>query len=349
LQVGFAGIGLAAVQLLPAVDHVGDSVRSIPFSLEAVGTWSMPLARPLELVFPHVFGIASSSLNSFWGWASYPSKLHPFTLSIYLGLTTICFCCALAWKRPRHLYLGAAVVGISYLLAVGSHTPLLALLHRGGLAKSLRYPEKFFFVGLFLLIVTAAVGFDCCWRGDRQALRAVVALSLASSLIATVMMFVGGVSSYPDQFAVFWSLPPGYPFDGMADIARGVWAEGVVRGFILAGICFAWLSRTRYRGIAAALVLLFTIIDLIPGTRYVTPRMVRHYFTPPPIVDKIGADKSNYRIFNEAAWHREDPTFQPYFMGVGVRYWVFRTLRSHPPASYGGLYCRDAGGACRRR
>src|SRR5207244_5831714 len=43
-------ITLAAVQIVPAIDHVRHSSRSRPIPLEAVAAWSMPWAKLLELV-----------------------------------------------------------------------------------------------------------------------------------------------------------------------------------------------------------------------------------------------------------------------------------------------------------
>src|SRR5260370_17058511 len=61
--------------------------------------------------------------------------------------------------RVRGARVTALIALLSYLLAIGGHTPLFALLYRLGI-RSLRYPEKFAAMGVVALIVFAATVSD---------------------------------------------------------------------------------------------------------------------------------------------------------------------------------------------
>ncbi|HEU4521357.1 MAG TPA: hypothetical protein VFT12_05095, partial [Thermoanaerobaculia bacterium] len=112
---------MGAVQMLAAIDHVGDSARSRPFEFSLVKAWSMPWAKFAELVYPNILGhISIDRVMWYWAGGVYPGMGSPFLFSIYAGLAVITLTVAGIFSRPRQgrfvLILGA----FSALIALGS-------------------------------------------------------------------------------------------------------------------------------------------------------------------------------------------------------------------------------------
>ena len=164
--ISLAAMAIAAATILPAIDHARDSVRADGFTFDVVTTWSMPPARLAELV-----------------WPQEKSRL-PFFLSIYPGLLVT----VLALVGLLNVGTGfspsggglkavtALVFVVSFLLALGHHTPLWQWLYDTGLARSIRYPEKFILMGVFALTVFAIRVLDGVKHRAWLALAAVVVL-----------------------------------------------------------------------------------------------------------------------------------------------------------------------------
>lgn len=134
-----------AATMLPAIDHARDSVRARGFEFDVVTAWSTPPARVAELAWP----------NAIDAGARYERRT-PFFISIYPGLLITILVLAGFVTRTRGAALTAAILGISWLLALGHHTPLWQWLYDAGLARSVRYPEKFLLPAAFAMVVFAA-------------------------------------------------------------------------------------------------------------------------------------------------------------------------------------------------
>lgn len=168
--------GIAAVQLIPTIDHVRDSARSRGLTYANVVDWSMPPERPLELIAPNAFGKIDAE-HPIWDAKRFAPRKIPYLLSIYCGLAVIALAAAGFVLRARGAAMVGAIALVSYLFAIGGHTPLFRFLYAIGV-RSVRYPEKFIASGLVALVVFAAVVFDRLdLRGARVA--AVVALVIA--------------------------------------------------------------------------------------------------------------------------------------------------------------------------
>ena len=151
-------LGIASVQLAPALDLKHDSGRAHSLSYEDATAWRMPAVRPAELFDPHVFGRITDDGREFRGASSYRPPRLPLIFSIYCGLLVPLL--AIAGVVLRVAKWTWPLIALSYLLAIGSNGPLIPLLYRIGIYRSIRYPEKFVLFGLFALIVLAAATLD---------------------------------------------------------------------------------------------------------------------------------------------------------------------------------------------
>jgi hypothetical protein len=167
--ISVAAFAVGAVQMIPTLDHASDSVRARGFAFGDLTNWSMPPVRVGELFHPNLLGYQELEGNRLY-WASqlYPDRRTPFLYSIYPGLLVSVLAMAGLFARIRGW---AAVVGIgafSVIVALGSHTPLWRWLYDIGVARSLRYPEKFILLAVFVVIVFGARSLHELLTGNAQ-------------------------------------------------------------------------------------------------------------------------------------------------------------------------------------
>jgi hypothetical protein len=137
-----AAILIAAVQLLPAIDFVRDTVRSRAFDFRVVANWSTPPVRLVELILPGVLRHVAAANGSAFITTIYAFRNDAYLTEIYAGLLIVLLAVAgvLAGVRGRWLFLGTAAASI--ILAMGDHTPLLRVLYDTGILSSFRFPES---------------------------------------------------------------------------------------------------------------------------------------------------------------------------------------------------------------
>jgi hypothetical protein len=317
-----SGLLVAAVQILPAIDHVHDSARSRPLDFAVVSAWSFPGVRLAELVYPNLLGhISIHGVTSYWGGSLYPMMGSPFLYSIYCGLLLVAVAIGGVFVRPRGGRFVLCVVIFSVLIAMGGHTPLFRFLYDHGIFTTIRYSEKFLLLGLFVLIVFGAQMFDRLLDGDRQVRDGAIGFALATSVIAVVVAGLSFTHFYQSVFTKIWGYQTGALISQTVGIVRADWIAGAARGVLLTALlAFAFISKRRVWMILATF---FLIADLGPVANEINPRMPRRFFDPPPITGQFPPNRSDYRIFHEADWQGNDAIVRNSSTGQ-ANYWVVR-------------------------
>jgi hypothetical protein len=166
---------IAAVQLVPAVDHARDSIRSRGFIYKTVADFSLPPARAIEFIAPFAIRPANSPGQQ---------RTHYF-LTLYCGLAALILFVAGIATRQRRWLMVTVIALISYLLALGDATPLLHVLYACGI-RFIRYPEKFIAIGIVTMIGFATVAAHRLLEGDTKLRRAVIIGGIAATVIALI-------------------------------------------------------------------------------------------------------------------------------------------------------------------
>lgn len=169
-----SGIAVASVQLVPSVDHAADSVRRAGFTYELVTTWSTPVARAKEVLFP---GSLRETVKELYGGR--PAFISDLSLGVAAAIFLIA--ALFTWTRRTPLLAGGIVA--AWIVALGDATPLWRMLYRLGL-RSIRYPEKFLLTAFVLMAVLATLFVDRLLREDAKARRAAIVCGIAWSLLA---------------------------------------------------------------------------------------------------------------------------------------------------------------------
>lgn len=310
------GVAVAAIQFLPAVDHAGDSVRATGFPFSTVAIWSFPPVRILEMVFPNLLGTMEEHLSLYWGRQLYPDSSGPFLYSVYLSLVIVGLALAGAFNRVAGRGFAALVAFSAFVLAAGSHTPVLAVLYRMELLPSIRYPEKFMLSASFAIMAYGVIVLDRVIQGDSMLARRTAWICGGAGAIALIVFVCCLHPGYPAWFPEIW----GAKATASASVARTQWLVAAVRGSAIAGVMLLLAANTGRKPLA--LLLLILLADLAPLGNQINPRIPRSYFDEkPPLARQLDLEGS--RLAHVASMQTKAPEMPAYFQGSNA-YWVIR-------------------------
>ena len=339
--VVLCGAAAGAVQLLPAIDHAGDSVRSLAFHFRMVSDWSMPPQRLAELFYPNVLGYPFVDHEPrYWGRHLYGARSSPFLYSIYPGLLAASLAAAGLFVRQRGRGLVLLLLGGSVLLALGRHTPLLLVLYDLGVMQSLRYPEKFILAGCFTIVVFAAQVLDRLLAGDEAVRRTATRIAGLVAALAALAAAASFTAAYAGAFARFWDVSTA-ELPSRVLLSRAGWFTAAVRGSAVVALLF-FLPRLR-RPLWLATAAAFLLADLVPVASGVNPRLPSSFFTarPPAAAGAAEALGGRARLFHEAQWG-QDAAMMAILSSGGAAYWQLHDgLFATVPARYGIAMAMD--------
>jgi hypothetical protein len=333
--LSLAALLAAAVQVLPAIDHLRDSSRGRGMTWDAVRQWSTPPLRLAELIQPHPLGhIDPNGIRFYWGSQLYPGAFSPLFFSIYAGLAVAVLALAGVAARVRGWTLFVAMAAVSAILAAGDHTPLLRLLYDGGLAL-LRFPEKFLLIGVFACAVFSARVLQQLLDGDVRTRKAALLVAIAVTALAFFAAAATVTAPYASWFRSTFH-PAEQAFGAMLALARTDWLLTAMRGLVL--VILIRNAATPRRTVWLALFGAFVLFDLVSQVPALTPRIDRAYFTSaPPAVQRLAPQRDEFRIFHLANWGADSSRGKLYRDGRDVRYWVVRNGLSTQIAQTYGL------------
>ncbi|HSP33590.1 MAG TPA: YfhO family protein, partial [Thermoanaerobaculia bacterium] len=310
-----AALLIASVQIIPAADHLRDSVRSHPFSFALVSSWSTPPLRAAEVFVADALGPASHHAAFFWGTALY-NWVDPFYLSIYPGLLVAALALAAIALRRRGWIFVLAALAVGFLLAFGSHTPILKLLYDARLFSSFRYPEKFLILAIVPLTIFAAFAFDSI---DARLARIAAAIAVATGAVCALLAIASLAPSYVPAFARFWHIEVHPLRNQMAALSFASWAGGVARALAIAALL---LVRTRMSAETwSRLAIVVLLIDLGIERPRVAETVPHEFFSQRP--QSIPPLRNDVRLFHQPDWYGAAPIARAYFDRPEM-YWVIR-------------------------
>jgi hypothetical protein len=319
-----AAIAVGAAQMIPAIDHVGESARSRTFDYSLVSAWSLPWAKLAEVIYPNFLGhISIKQVMWYWGGGLYPGMGSPFLFNIYSGLLVTALAIGAIFVRPRGGRFVLILCLFSLLIALGGNTPVLRWLYDLGVATSIRYPEKFILIALFAIIVFASQLLDRLLDGDDAVRDAALGFIAATTIVAVALAIFAFTPWYSQIFIKVWGLKGPKAAQRMVEISREGWIIAAVRG----GVLFAliWSVRLLKRKIWLALMFAFVLADLLPVVHQINPRMPSRFFLEEPLASRrLPRDRQNWRIFHEADWYGQEDMAKKYFSTGDAVYWIVR-------------------------
>ncbi|MEA2162050.1 MAG: hypothetical protein QOK37_177 [Thermoanaerobaculia bacterium] len=317
LVIGIAALLVAAVQIAPAVDHVHDSIRSKGIPYVTVAEFAMPPGRPVEILIPHWYGRYSALELTYWGGDAFPRR-NPYLPSLYNGIAVAILAIAGFLLRARGSIVVVSLSLLSYVVAIGDRTPLLRALYDAGIARGLRYPEKFAAMGIVALTVFAAAIADRLLSGDDRTRRAAIIASAIVAGACAIPLLWSLMPGFTQSFVAFWHLVPReIP---LASLARTNWLVGLAVPVVLL-LLIVLLPRLDHRRwmLIAFTVVLFDLAFTLDG---LVARMPASYLTPPDVVKLFDRDRDHYNVLHRGEWQASGP--QPQMLRRLLGPWVIR-------------------------
>lgn len=315
-----AGLCVAAIQVVPLIDHVSDSARSRGLDAKMLSWWSLAPARAVELFAPNLLGFDAFESSRWWGRSWYPDEGAPFILSFYAGALVPILLISGLLRRPRRWFwwlVGGAA--FFWLLAAGARGPAAALSALPPFTM-LRYPERLGIAALFLATIAAAAALDLVTRDERARITAarVSAVVLVCSLATFGVMHL---ASWPATLdAIF---PQHRPMAAEAPwLLRAAIVGLAARAAIALAICSLFTAGWKRSAIAATLV--FTACDLSLQSLELCPRKPASFAAAPAIVETMTPHLESGRLFHMAEWSTASPSGRRHFADPETRIWMVR-------------------------
>ncbi len=222
------GVGIAAVQALPAAAELARSARGAGLAPEHGALfWSVRPARLLTLLEPRLAGDPAAGLD--WG-ARASDASGPYFDDLALGVLPLVFAAA-AWatRRGRAALLLAAAAAV---LSFGRFLPGYALVGRA--VPFVRYPEKWWVLATFALAAAAALGLDAILFGEGETKERARRILLrtawgTAALCGALLAMAVGAEDFLRR--VLWAVGLG------AGDAPAAAVAGLVRGPLLMATC----------------------------------------------------------------------------------------------------------------
>lgn len=316
--IGVAGAIAGAAQLVPAIDFVRDTVRGRGFTLEMVSFWSLPPARLLELIQPHFIGHTPMNGNEYWGQALYThAEGYPFLANLYCGALVLVLALALVTVKTRGRMGFVAIGAGGVVLALGDFTPLLSLGYRLGIARSVRFPERFVVITAFVLAAAFAIALERL-ASDARLRRSALAIAAVLSTAAFAIFLLGSTAAYARLFGDLFEL--GAPaIESFAARSQIDWLVAAIMFAIAALLVQQFEQRPRF---ARAFAVVFVLTELAVASRSIAPRVDRRFFDAPPVAGSLSPSRG--RIFFQPEWHESSPTARAYFSDRATTYALLR-------------------------
>lgn len=292
-----AGIGLAAVQLLPFSEFVSYSHRLGGLGFEQRTQHSLHPLELLQLLIPYAFG--STVPQTRWFGQMWLDTLY---LGVFPCIFALVF---IAYTRDRLKYFLLSLAGLGLFLALGKYNPLFRFAHwiiPG--VNMIQFPVKFLCITSFALAVMAGKGLECCsMAAHHQGRTRAIARVVFCVLLCLAGLLTAGAFFKQQVNACLSRLYPGGDYfktlmeQSLVDLFNGV---SILAALLAAFLCLAVLVLKKPRLTSGALVfaLLLTFADLAlvgkPRDEYLKATMINE---KNDTVRFLEQDTSLYRIY----------------------------------------------------
>ncbi|MBI5302597.1 MAG: YfhO family protein [Chloroflexi bacterium] len=269
------GAGIAAIQIVPTMELIQQSVRGAAMSKDYLTEYSLPPSFLAQFIFPYTQGEPIEHTNEYWAYFG----IAPFALAILAPLI----------RRTRRTLFLTLFVLITLSFALGSFNPAYELIYRLPLFNLFRTPARYIFLALFGAILLSAIAFD--ELSNRLASSRVNKKAIG---IATILGALAGISFWltQSQSLEFWLtawqwLPFAIGIGAVCFIALA-WRRKILRATFIATL----LGLTLFDLVSFAPPFLFTLAQLTPPSYVETPPRVVNALGEPRVTDRVLTDLS---------------------------------------------------------
>ena len=247
------GIGLAAVQIIPTAELLGQSIRA-GYPFHDFVAHALPPRQGLTMIFPMVFGGPPGS-----GALRYFGPDNQTELTGYLGLLPLMLSVLglIASRKKSVSLFWLCVALLAFVLAMGDATPLARLLYHVPILNSFRAPGRHFIELTLAISILSGLGVAAILeqRISARLVRTVILFASLAMLICVVLLFLdaGYMRARASE-------------KGVIQLSLLPWTNRAVGVplliFLLAIAVLAYWYRTPKSLLSRALLLAVLVIDL---------------------------------------------------------------------------------------
>ena len=168
------GATVAAIQLLPSIQTMRETTRGLRLPFQFASMVAFPPENFVSLFAPDFLG----QIDRYWG------RWYLWETSAFVGVVTLVFAVyAVVTCEKRTKWPAVVLVVVSFLLALGSYTPLFGFLYNWvpGFDR-FRSVSKFIFPASLFLVALAATGVDR-WLHTKRTSTGFITVTLAVALL----------------------------------------------------------------------------------------------------------------------------------------------------------------------
>ena len=296
---GVVALALVAVQLVPFIEYVLNSVRAMPVGLDYASSRSLEFTGMSHLVAPPVLDAGAHGFTTRFLAATEV----PWILSAYPGAVTVALALVGlggAGRRRAVFWVGSAMLGV--LLALGANGMLYRLLFDAiPVFQAFRYPEKFLVLPALACPILAAWGADAAISGGSKTRGPVVLAGVAVAYGAVFLV----LAAAPDILVrACAGVLDGIRLCANAQESARLYAGTVGRIALLAALAAAAVAvggrgKLRPEAVVGLLGILVSA-DLIAAHASVNPSVESRIYDEPvwpaQVLTELGVDPEAYRF-----------------------------------------------------
>lgn len=300
--------GINMVQLLPTLELYSQSWRSEGVSYARMTAWSLDPLRLINLFFLD----KEVNLHAFDGVYLYFGRDTPLLISLYLGVAVLCgFCLWICHGSFKEKIIVIALIGVSLLLSMGKYAAPYSMVVQYFSFLPIRFPEKFLFFTLSLLLYAALTGLFRFANGRDDANRLGLALLLGIVLaIAGLYIFL---RLHLGDLAEFIARVRHYPIHDLTTIRISTAAMVQLERQLLLAIAMAVLFLVWKAGKVRALIFQILFVGLV-------------------FFDLATAHRSYSFSLNPGLVESARPILSPFMKDEGRLFYMIRAGDIHPNA-----------------
>ena len=297
---------LSGVQLLPFLELLRHSIRGTGISYQEATTWSFAPHDFLLFFLPDFFGYFLD-MKKYWVTQCWLKTLYTGGMPFILCLIYFLFLHPplpfirerdgiRGFGRGRVLFL--SLILLSLFLSLGHNNPLYPLVFKYlPFFNGIRYPVKFLYIFIFVLAITAGLGFERLRAftkedGGRGLKHLFIALSLLSGFL--LLFFILG-----HQGMIHFLKEKGIDFPDFNHLSTNLYH--IKRFFFYLTLFFLLLRvgyEMKWRGWTRVLLVFFLITDLFGNMGFYGKEKTSDYFQKTKILEMVSSDQGHFRIFS---------------------------------------------------
>jgi hypothetical protein len=295
------GLGVAAVQIIPSYELVRESVRAILNDYSLITMGSYPPEGIITWILPHFYGRFAA--DNYWV-SGVPWSVPLYNL--YVGILPVFLLLFVPYREPggrRIIAFAITLAVLSFLMALGSNTPLYKFVVMLPGFDKIRAPAKIIILWVLAMSLLAGKGMDGLLNRSKACLHGPlgVAFGIILAVLALDVAFHTERALTLRLFTPFFldqAIPGKMAF--AENIIANEWQRFTLLSSLLFFIMILWVRGLLNRPLAATLLCGLLFFDLV----YVNRGAVRHddrVYTEAArvkqeLAEALNQDKSVFRV-----------------------------------------------------